>query len=182
MQISTKTMLRILLIISWIIFVGLCIQAGGFLVNTIFTMVLKPEGAKYFWKEVDLDALYVYDPGHFLAESVYMIIVAVLKASLLYLIIKILHEKKLNLDRPFNKDVGRFIFKISCLAFGIGLFSFWGANYTAWLVKKGVEMPDLQALHLSGADVWLFMAITLFVVAQIFKRGIEIQTENELTV
>jgi hypothetical protein len=30
--------------------------------------------------------------------------------------------------------------------------------------------------------VWLFMSVTLFVIAQIFKRGIEIQTENELTV
>ena len=43
-------------------------------------------------------------------------------------------------------------------------------------------MPDTQLLHLGGADVWLFMAVILFIIAQIFKRGIEIQTENELTV
>jgi len=43
-------------------------------------------------------------------------------------------------------------------------------------------MPDVQYLRLGGADVWLFMGVTLFVIAQIFKRGIEIQTENELTV
>jgi hypothetical protein len=35
---------------------------------------------------------------------------------------------------------------------------------------------------MAGADVWLFMGVTLFVIAQIFRRGIEIQTENELTV
>jgi len=45
-----------------------------------------------------------------------------------------------------------------------------------------VKMPDTQHLRLGGADVWLFMSVTLFVIAQIFKRGIEIQTENELTV
>ena len=50
------------------------------------------------------------------------------------------------------------------------------------LVKKGVNMPDIQYLHLGGADVWLFMGVILFVIAQIFKRGIEIQTENELTI
>jgi hypothetical protein len=43
-------------------------------------------------------------------------------------------------------------------------------------------MPDIQYLQLGGADVWLFMGITLLVIAQIFRRGIEIQTENELTV
>jgi hypothetical protein len=43
-------------------------------------------------------------------------------------------------------------------------------------------MPDTQTLVLGGADVWIFMAIILFVLAQLFKRGIEIQNENELTV
>ena len=35
---------------------------------------------------------------------------------------------------------------------------------------------------LEGADIWLFMGVTLLVIAQIFKRGIEIQDEHELTV
>jgi hypothetical protein len=48
-------------------------------------------------------------------------------------------------------------------------------------VDQGVQIPDIQALRLAGADVWLYMGITLLVIAQIFKRGIEIQTENELT-
>lgn len=86
------------------------------------------------------------------------------------------------MSQPFNRDVVRFIFNVSYLALGIGLFSWWGVKYTAWFVKQGVEMPDIQYLRLGGADVWLFMGVTLFVIAQIFKRGIEIQTENELTV
>ena len=84
--------------------------------------------------------------------------------------------------QPFSKEVGRFIFKISYVALLIGLFSWWGVKYAEWLVKQGVKMPDIEYLRLGGADVWLFMSVTLFVIAQIFKRGIEIQTENELTV
>ena len=84
--------------------------------------------------------------------------------------------------QPFNKEVGLFIIKLSCLAFAIGLFHWWGVKYTEWFVKQGVKMPDIQHLRLGGADVWLFMGVMLFVIAQIFKRGIEIQTENELTV
>ena len=48
--------------------------------------------------------------------------------------------------------------------------------------RQGVEMPDVQHLRIGGSDVWLFMGVILFVIAQIFKRGIEIQTENELTI
>ena len=86
------------------------------------------------------------------------------------------------MSQPFNNEVRLFIIKVSCLAFGIGLFTAWGVKYTEWLVTQGVKMPDTQHLRLGGADVWFFMSVTLFIIAQIFKRGIEIQTENELTI
>lgn len=181
-KISTNQILKILYILSWIIFVGVCIEAGGFIFNAIITLLLNPVGARKFWLEVDLSGLYEFDRGYFFVVTLLMIIVAILRAFLFYLIIKILHDKKLNISKPFNSEVGRFIFNVSYLAFGIGLFSFWGVKYTAWLIKQGVQIPDIQYLRLGGADVWLFMSVTLFVIAQIFKRGIEIQKENDLTV
>ncbi len=78
--------------------------------------------------------------------------------------------------------MGRFIFNLSYLSLAAGLFSWWGVKYADWLITKGIAMPDMQTLRLAGADVWLFMGVVLFVIAQIFKRGIEIQTENELTI
>jgi len=105
-----------------------------------------------------------------------------MRALLFYLIVKIMHDKKLNIAQPFNKEMGRFIFHISYLALGIGLFSFWGVKFASWLASLGVEMPDIQNLHLGGADVWLFMGVVLYIIAQIFKRGIEIQSEDELTI
>ena len=86
------------------------------------------------------------------------------------------------MSQPFNNEARLFIIKVSWLTFGISFFTWWGVKYTEWLVRQGVKMPDTQHLRLGGADVWLFMGVTLFVIAQIFKRGIEIQTENELTV
>jgi Protein of unknown function (DUF2975) len=111
-----------------------------------------------------------------------MIIVAVLKAIMFYLIILNLDSKKLDFARPFKKELYQFIQILAYLTFGIGLFSSWGGKYTLWLSQKGVKMPDIQQLNLSGADVWLFMGVVLLVIAQIFKRGIEIQEENDLTV
>jgi hypothetical protein len=177
-KISTKQILKFLYVLSWIIFIGVCIEAGSFIFNGVFTLVLNKNGANYF----DLSTLYKYDPGYFFVELLLMSIVAVMKACMFYLIVKILHDNKLNMSQPFNKEMGRFIFNLSYLAFGIGLFSYWGVNYTEWLVKQGVTMPDIQHLSLGGADVWLFMGVILFVIAQIFKRGIEIQSENDLTI
>jgi hypothetical protein len=182
MEIKEKTkttlMLQVLYIVSWVIFVGVCIEAGGFIFNAFFTLVFNPSNASYF----NLSDLYRYDPGYFLVELLLMSIVAVMRACIFYLIVKILHDKKLNMSQPFSKEVGRFTFKVAYLALGIGLFSWWGVKYTEWFVQQGVKMPDVQYLRLGGADVWLFMGVTLFVIAQIFKRGIEIQSENELTV
>lgn len=181
-KIGTKQMLKLLLVIAWIIFIGVSIEAGGFIFNTIFTLVLKPNAAKHLWQQVDLSNLYKYNQGYFFAEMLLISIVAFLKACMFYLIVKILHNKKLDMSQPFSKEVGRFILKVAYLALGIGLFCLWGANYAEWFVKQGVEMPDIQYLRISGADVWLFMGVILFVIAEIFKRGIEIQSENELTV
>ena len=182
MKISTKQILKILLVLSWIIFIGVCIEAGGCIFSAFYTLVINPINAAFFWEGNDLSGLYKYDPGHFFAETLLISIAAVMKACIFYLIVKILHEKKLNISQPFSREVRLFIIKVSCLAFGIGLFSWWGVKYTEWLIRQGVKMPDTQHLHLGGADVWLFMSVILFVIAQIFKRGIEIQEENELTV
>jgi len=181
-KITTRQILQLLYILSWIIFVGVCIEAGGFISNAFFTLVINPVGASHFWPGLDLSSLYNYDRGFFLVETFLMSIVALMRACIFYLIIKILHDKKLNMSQPFSKEMRRFILNVCYLALGIGLFSWWGVKYAAWFVSQGVKMPDIQYLRLGGADVWLFMSVILFVIAQIFKRGIEIQTENELTV
>lgn len=182
MKTRTEQVLKILRILSWVIFIGVCIEAGGSIFSAFYTLVINPVNAATFWVGNDLSGLYRYDPGHFFAETLLISIASVMKACIFYLIIKMLHNKKLNMSQPFSSEVKNFIRKVATLAFGIGLFTWAGVNYTEWIVTQGVKMPDTQHLRLGGADVWLFMAVILFVIVQIFKRGIEIQTENELTV
>jgi hypothetical protein len=182
MKITTKQILGVLYVVSWIIFVGLCVETGGFMFNAIFTFRLGVAGAKHFWQEVDLSNLYQVDRGYFFVITFLMCIVSIMRCLLFFLILKVLANKKLDMSLPFNKDMGRFIFRISYLTCAIGLFSFWGTQYSEWLNKKGIVMPDTQFLRLGGADVWLFMSVVLLIIAQMFKRGIELQSENELTV
>lgn len=183
MQITIRTerILKVLYIISWVLFVGICIKASAFLLNAVCALV-KPELLRYLWKPVDMPQLLQYDHGYFFVVMLIITIVHVLKALMFYLIIKILSDKKLDMALPFNQSVQRFILSIAYLSFSIGLFSSWGSRHAEWLGTKGVTMPDMETMQLGGADVWLFMGIILFVIAQIFKRGMEIQSEHELTV
>jgi hypothetical protein len=183
MEISIKTshILKVLEILSWIIFLGLCIEAGAVLFNAVYAL-FNPVVAKHFWNGVDLSELYAYDKGYFIAQLSLVLTVAVMKAVIFYLIVKLFYDKKFSLEKPFNTAVTGVVLNIAYLCLGAGLFSIWSARQMKWLMKKGISMPDGQLLHIDGADVWLFMALVLFVFAQVFKKGIELQNENDLTI
>lgn len=180
-KITSKQILQLLHILSWIIFVGLCIEAGGILFNTIYVFY-KPAVVKQFWNGADLSALYAYDHGHFVVQASLMCIAGIMKALIFYLIITLFYEKKLSMERPFSAAVTGSIFNIAYLCLGTGIFSSWGANYAAHMKERGIAMPDIQDLRIGGADVWFFMAVILFVIGHVFKKGTELQTENDLTV
>lgn len=179
---QTDFAFKALNVISWILFIGICIEAGSIIFGMIFTLILRPAGTENLWIEVDLRNLYNYNVSHYITLNMLMIVTAVLKALMFYFIVSILHDKKLNLSKPFNELTGKFISKLAYMALGIGLFSYQGAKFAADLLEQGVKIPDVQHLRLAGADVWIFMGVTLLVIAQLFKRGIEMQRENDLTI
>lgn len=182
-RITTNQVLKVLQVLSWILFIGLCVEAGGMIVNTFITLFINPAGVQNFWEEKEyLSRLHSFDSGHFMVITLIMIIVAVLKTIMFYLIVKVFTDKKLNISRPFSSALRRFIVLQAYLALGIGLFSHYGYKYSAWLNGQGAGPADVQALHIGGADVWLFMAVILFVIAQVIKKGIEVQNENDLTI
>ena len=68
MKISTKQILNILLVISWIIFIGVCIEAGGFIFSAFYTLVINPIDAATFWREMISQASIHMTPGIFLSK------------------------------------------------------------------------------------------------------------------
>jgi ABC-type multidrug transport system fused ATPase/permease subunit len=171
-------------VLAWIIFIGLCIETGGLIVNAIISLFINPMASSRFWGNRNLYELYQFNQSHFITIVVLLIIVSILKSILFYLIVNLFHKKKLNLNNPFNEQLGRSLFNIGYLALGIGLFSWWGNNFSKWLKMNGqtVLTNTFENIKFEGADVWLFMAIILLVFGMIFKKGIELQSENDLTV
>lgn len=177
-KIGTTQILKILNVLSWIIFIGLCVEAGMYIFNGVYTLTYNSYNARY----LNLLDIYNHNTGFYVQEMAFICIAAVLKAIMFYLIVKMLHEKKLNIAQPFTPETGRFISYLSYLAFGIGLFSFWAEKFNNWMLTNGIKVPNLETLNLEGGGVWIFMSVILFVIGQIFKRGIEIQSEIDLTI
>jgi hypothetical protein len=181
-RITTQQILNVLQVLSWIIFIGLCIEAGGVIFNACYVLFYNPAGVYHYADGSTLAALLNYSQSQYIVQVTLMAIVGVLRALMFYLIVKVLYEKKLDMAKPFNMAMNRFMSNMAYLCLGIALFSAWGAGCVTELVAKGVLMPTVEVLNLGGADVWLFMSITLFIIVQIFKRGMELQQENDLTI
>lgn len=182
MQSNLTYSFKLLQVVSWILFVGLAIDAGGYLSNTLFTIFINPACAAGFWGDLDLSHLYTYNFSFFCIFTSILIIISVLKTLLFYFTVKVFHEKQLNLIKPFNELFNRYLFRFAFLALAIGLFCYIGKSLLEWLNAQNVAMPAVELVKMGGSDVWLFMGITLLVFAQLFKKGIELQSENDLTV
>lgn len=165
-------------VIAWVIFVGLSIEAGGLIVNFIFT-VFKPEFVDKLYQKLDLTTLYLQSTAVFYSMCSFVIVIAVLKAILFYLLIELL--LKLDLSKPFSQFVRRKILQISYYTFSIGLLSYIAGETARNLSHHGYEVDKLEQFWVDS-NAFILMAAVIYVIAQIFKRGIEIQSENELTV
>lgn len=170
--------LKTLNVVSWIIFIGLCIEAGALMFNFVFTLI-KPIATHNIYKGLDLSEMYENQFPHYIGVMSFIIVLAVLKAYLFYLVVKIF--MKLNLLKPFDVEIAKLIEKISIEAFSIAIVSIVAHQYTKRLIESGYELNHIET-YWDDTAAFLMMAAIIFVISQIFKKGIELQNENDLTV
>ena len=163
---------------AWIIFVGLCIEAGALIVNFFFSLY-NPEFVGKLYQKLDLSYLYVRSNWVFFGMYSYIISIAVLKAVLFYVIIKLVTE--INLVKPFNEVVPKQILKISYYTLSIGLISYLARQTVQNLGHRGFSLDMLDEFWVDS-PAFVLMAGIVYVIGIIFSRGVEIQNENELTV
>jgi hypothetical protein len=171
---KTSTILKAMRIIAWIAFIGLMVQAGAILISGIITFN-NPAGANDFYDHMDVSKLLSFSPLHFAGFVFFLASTSVLKSIVWYLVIKCLTG--FNLTQPFTMTVVKRLEQISILllaVWGLGVFANGHMNYILF------EIGDFIGEKAGGE--FLFMAGLVYVISQIFKRGVEIQAENELTV
>jgi hypothetical protein len=165
-------------IVAWVIFVGLCIEAGGLIVNFVFS-IYKPEFVKNLYQKLDLIEMYNRSKWAFFGMYSFILVAALLKAYLFYIVAMLMH--KIDLSKPFNSFVSEQITKISYCTFSIGILSYI-ARQTAKNLQHGGYAIDNINQFWADSQAFILMAAVLYVIATIFKKGVEIQNENDLTV
>jgi hypothetical protein len=165
-------------IVAWVIFVGLCIEAGGLIVNYFFSM-FKPELVNNLYQKLDLSEMYKESKLVFFGIYSFILSISILKAFLFYIIIRLMH--KMDLTKPFNTFVSNQIFQISYYTLSIGLFSYIARQITDNLTHQGFVTNSLNEFW-ADSQAFILMGAVIYIIATIFKKGVDIQNENDLTV
>ena len=165
-------------VIAWIIFVGLCIEAGALLVNFVYSL-FNPKVLGNLYEKLDLTLLYQQSKWVFFGVYSFVLFIAFLKAALFYVVIELL--LKLDLSNPFSSFVAKKIAQISYYTLSIGLISYIAKETTKNLAHHGYDVNLLNKFWVDS-QAYILMAAVIYVIHQIFKQGIALQQEKDLTI
>ena len=174
MRAKTETLLQFMLVLSWISFIGLLVKCGAVLFLYVFSL-FNADSTRSFYLGVNLYELYQYSFWQLSLFTSWMVILAGLQAYIAYLVINVL--SKIKLVNPFQMEIAQQLEKIAYYIFGSWIITVFSNAHTKWLMKRFDGMED----NLLGTE-FIFLAGVVFIFSQVFKKGVEIQSENELTV
>ncbi len=93
---------------------------------------------------------------------------------------------EINLRNPFSMKTAQQLTSVGYLLFSVWIVSFIGKNYMHYLNKRMSGATEfVQSFDMASFDidiVYLLNAGIIYIIAQIFRRGVELQQENELTI
>jgi hypothetical protein len=178
MSTTNKFIFYALHVVVWLIFVGLSIEAGGLIVNFVFS-VFKPEMVANLYQKLDLSKMYQQNIWIFYGTFSLVLFVSILKAILFYTVIEL--QLKLDLAKPFSRYVAQKIERIAFYTFFIGIISHIAKEVVKSLGYYGFDIDKLNQFWVDSV-AFILMAAVVYVIAIIFKRGVDLQNENDLTV
>ena len=179
----TEKILKIINVFAWIIFVGTLVKSGVILISFIISLV-SPEAVVF--KDIDVFGVGT-SPGTYFYEIresrlwnyifyvISIILWTLIKSYLAYLIIKLL--SKINLIHPFSMEIANRIVKISYT-----LIFIWGLSFVVNFFDKWAALAIGLEPQFEVRGEFLFIAGLVYLIGNIFKRGVEIQNENKLTI
>jgi hypothetical protein len=170
---KTKKLLKIMHVLAWLVFLGLLIRVGT-IITTYFISIGNEQAAGNLFDKVDLSKYYNYSFIQYSLIVGYKVFVFTIEAYIAFLITKLL--SKLNLEAPFNTKVQILMQKISYSIFYLWIIAMVHNTHVQFIGIR-YKFP----MELFSSD-FIFLAGIIFIFAQIVKRGIELQSENDLTI
>lgn len=172
---TTKTIVSIMNVLFWIIFIGLCIESGALLVNYLYSVFINPETTYKLYNKLDLSILYKKDILRYHVIMSCYLVFSILKAFIAYRVVKLFSFLKF--DSPFNSITTKSIFDISYFTFTAGIFSTVAKSQANFVSHKIQNVPIEW-----NTEEMLFFAGLIYIIAVIMQKGTELQNENDLTV
>jgi hypothetical protein len=145
---------------------------------TLVSSFINPEWAKRTYEaDLNIFSIHEHSIGFYVYAMCLTIAILALKAFIWYVVFELL--SKLKLQTPFSMEVEKKLERIAYLLFAVWIVSsiFWKL-YVYYLYKA----TGIQLSTNNSGDEYLFMYAIIYIISQVFKRGIEIQEENQLTV
>jgi len=174
MRTKTDVILKVMNVLAWLAFAGLVVKAGAIVISYSVS-IGNPEGAKNLYMGLNFSPIRQFDFWHYTGTVILMIALLLLEAYTAFLVTRVLSTIKLT--NPFTIEVSRTLEKISYIILLAWVAAMVFNAHATWLSKK---IAGLQENLISGE--FILLAGVVFVIAQVFKKGVEIQSENELTV
>ncbi|RYU95902.1 DUF2975 domain-containing protein [Emticicia agri] len=174
MKTRTQNILSVVRIIALIIYIGAAIHAGRIIIPFIMGFI-----NDNLWSDTGtgLDFLKQDHLLPYIGLMSFVIAIAIIQVQIWESLRNILDE--INLNTPFSMKVAKMLENMSYIILVLGGLFIIADLYMKYLAKS---IPGLDVGYFKTAFQFLFAAGIIYVVAQIFKRGVEIQEENELTV
>lgn len=173
---KTKTILEIIKYLALIGAIGFSIECGSQLIGFIISFSNPEIAKKMYLANKSIFELRSQNLTYFYCTKSLVIAFVALKAHIWYYLFDFLH--KLKLKNPFTDEVAVKIQNISYLLLSLWIMAEIGNGYFNYVSKR----TDIDLVNHFNHEEYFFMAGIVYIIAQIFKRGVELQEENELTV
>lgn len=169
--VKTQRILNIMQVLTWIVFIALMVQAGAIVFVCAFSL-FKPEVASKLYTGENMLDLLQADFTQYTIAMFFKALLPGLKAYIAYVVIKTLTD--VNLQNPFTMQT---VHRLESISYDI---------VAIWVVGI-IQHIHGELIHRNVGTDWgggeaLFIAALVYVIAQVFKRGIELQSESDLTV
>jgi hypothetical protein len=179
MKTKSTYVLKILNVIAWVVFLGLCIKAGALLYSFWVSMHLNEIAAKNLYMGLNLFELKAVSEIGYATLVIGIVAITLAQALLFYTVIQIF--RKINFISPFHDSISKLIKKMALYSVIIGLLSVFAMAYLEQFGDKGMYFPLLSE-HIGQGSAFLFFSGILYFIYQLFLRGIAIHQENDLTI
>ncbi len=172
---TNATIFKTMQVLFWIAFIGLCIKTGALIVSFSISLLVNAAAAKDLYLGLNLYELYQHDTVQYGFVASLVISLMALKAYIAYLVVKLF--MKFNLNKPFQPAITQLFLQMSHVALGTGILTIIAEGYTKHLLNKGIAVP----IESNGSETFFFAGV-IYLLALVFQKGVELQTENDLTV